>query len=102
MANYIDIAIRAISKQKKASADMSPGRRETLEAVLDAILLHERDEVIRGGVWKPTEGTRKAEERLDRIYKDILAGRGKLEDFRKGCRWWRESGTNISPGLPGI
>lgn len=102
MANYVDIAMKAISKQKKGAAGMSPGRRETLEAVLDAILLQERDEVIRGGVWKPTDGTRKAEERLDRLYHDILDGRGKLADFAKGCRWWRESGTNISPGLPGI
>ena len=82
---------------------MSPGRRETLEKVLNAILFFERDEAIRlSVVWRPTEGTRKAELRLDCLYVDILAGRGKLEAFKKGCVWWRESGINITPGLPGI
>lgn len=69
---------------------------ENIENKLDEILLHERDLIIQGGIWFPTEATRKAERWLDKLYNEILNGQtDKLEDFRKGCKWWRESGQQL-------
>ena len=68
------------------------------EIELDEILLRERNKIIEGGVWNPTEETRKAEKWLDMIYHEIASGSTKwtVQDFEKGCIFWRRSGQTGS------
>ena len=68
-------------------------RKKTINQ-LDEILLRERDKIIEGGIWNPTEETRKAEKWLDMIYLEIASGSVKwtVQDFEKGCIFWRQSG----------
>lgn len=72
---------------------MTPGRRRTLEEVADAILLTERDKVIQIGRWKLTPEAEEAERQINRLYNEVLEGRGKLIDFGKACARWRKEGT---------
>jgi hypothetical protein len=70
-----------------------------IEGALDEILLKERNAIIQSGIWFPTEDTRNAEKWLDKLYFEILNGAiDKLDEFEKGCRWWRESGQNLREG----
>lgn len=92
-------AIRPMIERGKVKVIESAAGR--LDDALDAILLTERDNVIRLGRWQPTEETRRIEAEIDRIYLNDSQG-AKLLDFADACKRWRESGTTEEdPAEPG-
>lgn len=50
-------------------------------------------EVINIGRWLDCSETRKLECEIVKIQKDVLAGRGKLIDFKEACLKWKKAGT---------
>ena len=94
-------AIRPMIERGKVKVIESAAVRSLgLDDALDAILLTERDNVIRLGRWQPTEETRRIEAEIDRIYLNDSQG-AKLLDFTDACKRWRESGTGEDPAKPG-
>ena len=87
---------KGIVKIVESSPDISPGRRKTLELVLDAILTAERDEVIKSERWQPTPETRAIEVEIDAMYQEVLDVKCKLADFKTACTKWRKSGAEMS------
>jgi hypothetical protein len=72
--------------------DVSEGRLKTLADVMEATLLYYRDQIIRGGRWRPSEATREAGKRIDEMYRAVMAGTGKLLAFRAACEEWQRIG----------
>ena len=70
------------------------GRSKTLADVMEATLLCCRDQIIKEGRWKASDATREAERRIDEMYESVMAGRGKLLDFRAACEDWMKKGQN--------
>ena len=103
---YLDKALAVAARiEKEKPQGISPGRREALAEVMEAVLLCERDKIIGAGSWKPTDKTREIERQIDALYLEILEGRGTLESFTKLCGQWRQSGMHsqfINLALPGI
>ena len=73
---------------------MTEARRRSLEDVMEATLLCCRDQIIKEGRWNSSDATREAERRIDEIYESVMAGRGKLLDFRAACEDWMKKGQN--------
>jgi hypothetical protein len=81
--------VRIIDSTKPISEE----RKKTLNVVMGATILHFRDELLRGGKWKPSPETHVAELEIERLQHEILEGRGKLIDFREACERWQKVGT---------
>ena len=64
---------------------MTEARRRSLEDVMEATLLCCRDQIIKEGRWDASDATREAERRIEEMYESVMAGRGKLLDFRAAC-----------------
>ena len=66
-----------------------PDRAGTLEGILRQSI----KEIEAGGKWKATAEVRKIEDRIDRVYLDVLDGKETIEAFRALCLEWKNAGT---------
>lgn len=66
-----------------------PDRAETMEGIIRQSI----KEIEAGGKWKATAEVRKIEDRIDRAYQDVLAGKETIEAFRALCLEWKQTGT---------
>jgi hypothetical protein len=84
--------------EKKASAWKNPhpqgtlkARNESLQEVVDAILLTARDRIIEaqeGRQYKATDEIRKAEHEIEGLQKEVMSGQANLSDFREATERW--------------
>lgn len=72
---------------------MSEQKRNTMEAAINATAATCVGEIIRGNKWQDCPETHAAEAEVVIIQQEIMAGRGKLIDFREACEKWRKAGT---------
>ena len=66
----------------------------SIEETLDAILWELMDRIIethKGRQYQATDEIRGIEEEIDRLYKEVLKGQAKLEDFRSACGDWEKA-----------
>ena len=85
--------------QSKADSLLAQGKIKptTLEETLDLILWASMDRIIethKGKQYQATDEIRGIEEEIDRLYREVLKGQAKLEDFKKACLAWEEKLTN--------
>ena len=72
---------------------MTPTRQQSLKQAINNTAETTVAEIIKIGKWKDSPASRAAEQRIDTIEKDVLAGRGKLIDFKQACEKWKALGT---------
>jgi len=77
----------------KADSLLAQGKIKptTLEETLDSILWTSRNQIIdahKGRQYQVTDEIRGIEEKIDRLYKEVLNGQGKLSDFQNACNQW--------------
>jgi glutamate mutase epsilon subunit len=70
----------------------SEERKRNLDACMSATIVSIRDEIIRGGKWRPFPETHAVEREIEKIQKDIFEVKGKLIDFREACERWEKAG----------
>jgi hypothetical protein len=97
MSGYLKKALEVVERlEREKGKELSPERKMTLESVMDAIILSYRDEIVKlhkQGKWKPSPETKKVEGEIEAVQGDIMQGMGKLIDFDRACKKWRDSGT---------
>ena len=75
---------------------LNEDEKRVLEEGLLQILLGARDEIVKGGTWHPSPETRAAEQEIERIQKEILAGNGTISEFKEVCEQWKKVGTQTT------
>jgi len=86
--SYLEKALTFVDTRKKISIE----RQKTLDMCMTATIISIRDEIIRGGKWRPSPETHAVEREIEKIEKDILGGKGTLIDFREACDRWKKVG----------
>ena len=67
-------------------------RRQTLNDVMDAMMMSTMKNVIAGGIWKSSDKTAATEEKVNRTRNLVIMGGAKLKDFRVALAEWMASG----------
>jgi len=76
---------------EKKSLPMTEARLESLQAVMDAIILTSRDRIIeahQGRQYKANDEIRKAEHEIEELQREVLTGQVQLADFQKAVKTW--------------
>lgn len=95
-----DAAKLLLDDLKKCKAEMvvllkpgiTKGRKQSLEMIMAAIIAQALDEIAnacRGKQFRSTDEIRQAEDKVTVIYKKIMNGEGKLQDFQSAVKLWR-------------
>lgn len=82
---------------KKKVNLMTKSRQQSLEAVMEAIIaqtLHEISKSCNGKQFESSDEIRQAENNLTAIYKKVIAGESKLDEFKKAVIQWKEISLN--------
>jgi hypothetical protein len=89
---YLEKALK-IADEFREWNKISDQRRHTLEDAINATADTVVSEIIRGNKWHDCSETRASESEAVKIQHEIMAGRGKLIDFREACEKWKNAGT---------
>lgn len=74
---------------------LSEGRRESLAAVADAILLQTVSDIQDGGIWQSTPDIKVLEDEINRLHRLFIEGMTSLQAFRQAVECWKATGTQI-------
>jgi len=86
-------------KQSKAEmvallkSSMTKGRQQSLEAIMEDVVAQTLDEIAtscNGKQFKSSEPIRKAEDNVTAIYKKVIDGGSKLDEFKNAVNKWKE------------
>lgn len=86
-------------KQSKAEmvallkSSMTKGRQQSLEAIMEDVVAQTLEEIAQGcngKQFKSSEPIRKAEDNVTAIYKKVIDGEGKLDEFKNAVNKWKE------------
>jgi len=103
--SYLQAALKVISQRQisspearirlveKKTAPLPKGRQQSLEMLMEAVVAHALGEiaiVCNGRQFRANDEVRQAEDNIMLIYKNVMIGESKLQDYHEAVKLWKD------------